>query len=703
MKECQILHNKDFDRENHCEISCEESSDCESTDDENISIGNSATEFPIKKMPVKTNYFLNIGNCFNIGIEENVDMLIINKNEDKNYTEKDLENEYVKNTINDIGQFYITKIPTLLKYKNKGQRKFRYVIGVEYNNAKLLFVPIFVKNDVITSFACVSVEKYEMLHDQRFSPNPGGYPSVNTINLHEKVHGKKAEKGGWYKLEKNAEDGNLKAIWITMISGRSLNQYDPNQDSRDFYYYHNSENGFNIKAPAPKNFIEGFYDVPKITEGNPGDFYKDKNGDIYMKVDVHNIDHIDGEPFDVRTHKLREITLSANQANRRKVGDRYSGVVKTPAGRYQGVFLCRGKRLNKNFQTEIEAARFYDYYSLAIHGVRTMINNVLPTEVENDLLLYGIEKIPLEYRIKEKKTLPKGINLLPSGKYWVIKSYLTLKFDKICESYEEAFEALQEAEKEIDTLKEKEKEDTLELNKANYNDTYGYIVIEKDGKEYKIKLNIIAYKEFVHYTWYMRNGRPNGSYKGKRADLHIHVIGFYIPHYNRREMGTVDHRDQDPLDCTIESLNPESASLQAQNAKSKNIWGFKGVILTFDNFSTNYKGKMTGGFDCLEDAAREHNNQVEKDLGRDENGRVRGYINIIPEGKRTTLRDLFSMDQLTSEMVQEANIGEIKAIIIVNPEFKKFMPSECREIRKINKDNYEIIRDKIITELLKLE
>ena len=121
-------------------------------------------------------YFLNIGNCFNIGIEINKDMLIFEINENKIYTEKDLENEYKLNTVHNIVDFTIDDIPKLYKYKNTNHIKYRYIIGIEYNKNKLMFIPNFIKGDVIQSFACVSFEKFDIIKEGRFSPNSMGYP-----------------------------------------------------------------------------------------------------------------------------------------------------------------------------------------------------------------------------------------------------------------------------------------------------------------------------------------------------------------------------------------------------------------------------------------------------------------------------------------------------------------------------------------------
>ena len=59
----------------------------------------------------KINYFLNIGNCFNTGIEENLDRLIIDKNEEKTYTEADLQKEYSSATVYSFKDWYFDDTP----------------------------------------------------------------------------------------------------------------------------------------------------------------------------------------------------------------------------------------------------------------------------------------------------------------------------------------------------------------------------------------------------------------------------------------------------------------------------------------------------------------------------------------------------------------------------------------------------------------
>ena len=503
-------------------------------------------------------------------------------------------------------------------------------------------------------------------------------------------------------IKKSETNSNIDAIWITMISGRSLNQYDPDPDNKEFYYYHNQENGFNIKVVKPEKFIEGFDTIPKITEGNIGDFYKDKNEDIYVKVDEHKIDHIDSVPMDARTHKLREIPCTTNAINRIRKDNSYTGVTKTKSkiNPYKGTIMYRWTSMQKSFKTEVEAARFYDYHALALHGILITNNNTLTKDEINDLLLYGIEKIPKEYRIIKKigNEFP-GLTQTSENTYELRRKFKTLKVSKTYKTFNEAYEAWLEFEHKLKEFKENEKQKTLELNKNNFGDKYGYLIIKKDAEEIRVKLNIETYKEFVHCNWWILDGKPHGTYKGKGRDLHLHVMKFYNKDYNKRDLGTVDHRYQNFFDCTIEVLRAASQSLQVQNTKRKNKLFYTGISARGNSFSVSYKGKGSHGYTYLEDAARAYNTFVIKDLGTDEFGNPNGLVNDVPNEKKTTIADLYSNDKLTYDILLNITSYEIRSIIAVNPELRKIL--EISNIGSINTKNFKEFRDKIV-DILKL-
>jgi hypothetical protein len=668
--------------------------------EENVSETEEIETEEIEKKNIK--YFLNIGRYFRIGLEEPFDKLIVEKDENTVYTEEDLEHDYRSNTIesNNIVESNLDNVPKLFKYKGKGKIKYRYFIALKYNNRNLIFLPYGLKS-VIQSFACIFLEKFSLVSDLRFYCNNNGlgYPVSDHLSLHEAIYGKKAEKGGWYFVEKTRKNSKIEAIWITMISGRSINQYDPDPSNRNFYYYHNDENGCNIKVPEPLNFIEGFDAIPKITEGNPGDFYKDDKGKIYIKVDEHRIDHIDSVPSDCRTHKLREIACTTNSANRKKSEKKYTGCqsYENEIKPYRGCIVFRTRSYERSFKTEIEAARFYDYYAFALHGVFIRNNNTLTLEEQNELLLYGIEKIPTKYLVLEKnKNDYPGLRKISNSKYIVDRVYKELKIRKTYNTYEEAFKSWTKFQNKIQTMIKNERELTLKLNQKNFDSEYGYLVIEdtKENRTVRVKLNIEAYLEFVHCTWRIDLGKPNGVYKGKSKDLHVHTMKFYNEDYNRREFGSVDHINQNFFDCTIESLRAASQSLQIQNTKRKNVLNYTGVGITGKYFTANYKDKHKTGFKYIEDAARMYNSLVLDDFGEDEEGNSIGRLNNVPDGKKTSVKDLYSCEKLTYDMLKNITVTEMRSIATLSKQLKLHL--KIGQVSKITKKNYEEVRDKTI-------
>ena len=111
---------------------------------------------------------------------------------------------------------------------------------------------------------------YEQSDGRKYSKS-----STTVQTMHEIIFGKKAEKGGWklLKYSRNSIE-KINAIWITGISGRSKDKFDPDPDSDDFYYYSNDEFNYNIKIAKPTEksiWLNGVFD--NIPDNNKGEFY----------------------------------------------------------------------------------------------------------------------------------------------------------------------------------------------------------------------------------------------------------------------------------------------------------------------------------------------------------------------------------------------------------------------------------------------
>ena len=217
-----------------------------------------------------------------------------------------------------------------------------------------------------------------------------------------------------YNNENN--DVKVKALWITMLSGRSINQFDPNPNEEKFYYFYDNVNDCNIKVAKWDEdsfwFPGDFIGAPKENEGQPGDFYEDNLGDIYIKVDQYFIDHLNSDPSDNRRCNLREIICSSNSSNRVKsenYSNKYTGVVERNK-RFQGKYMFKGKNYFATFGTGLEAAKFHDYYLLALNGIEISNNGTLSQTEKEDLFLNGVKAIPENFLAKKKDSgFPKGL------------------------------------------------------------------------------------------------------------------------------------------------------------------------------------------------------------------------------------------------------------------------------------------------------
>jgi hypothetical protein len=504
----------------------------------------------------------------------------------------------------------------------------------------------------------------------------------------------------WQLVKPNDLLNPVTAMWITMISGRSSDKYDPDPSNQNFYYYTNAEN-FNIKVPKPEVFIqlevENKVGPPHIKQGEPGIFYKDAENNIYIHIDGHVIDHMNQHKYDCFNTNLREITISANNSNCKTINDdnkkcKYRGVTVSRRNTY--IASING-RYNKSFLTAKDAALFYDYHVLAFHGVLVENNNLLNIDIQKEILLKGVEAIPKAYQLIEKKRdLPVGI-LRVRNSYRVHMMVDTEQWCKDTQNYEEALKILDTFKSKRDAIELQKKLDKIEANKHNVDDKYGYI-IPINEKNSKFKLDIETYNIFLHTNWSMNmQGVPYGRINGKITTLHTAVIEYYIKDYDRELFGSIDHRFHNYYDCTIANLRPANNSIQSHNKQVKNYLGFANIKTNCKKFMVDFNSQRKS-FEYLKDAIIYRNQLVNDEFGFDDNGVSIGNIISINDIDNCNVEDLYHISKLKIDDIEKACIDELKSIYCVNDDVCKFLNKHDIILKHIKSENSDNIKQLII-------
>lgn len=280
-------------------------------------------------------------------------------------------------TTDDLEKYYANTENILFRFKKNLERRYQYFIRMEVSGEKIVLI-VLCKDCYIINFATVSDENFDKVKDFKFYLIEHYIRIVGcSKTLHELIKGKKAEKGGWKLIYQNDPEYSVEPLWITMISGRSIDKYDPDPENANFLYYYDEINNCNVKIKKwdkKSNWLpENPGEFPDPNLGNIFDYYKNPEGKIYVKIDQFFIDHVNSDSFDNRNINIREITCSANASNYIK-NDGYYGVRSNVSGTFEGKLKHKEKFYYKNFDDEKDAATFYDYYMLALNGVEVSNN-----------------------------------------------------------------------------------------------------------------------------------------------------------------------------------------------------------------------------------------------------------------------------------------------------------------------------------------
>lgn len=385
----------------------------------------------------------------------------------------------------------------------------------------------------------------------------------------------------------------------------------------------------------------------------------------------YKIDHINSNGLDNRKNFLREISNSANTANRIKkkgTSSKFIGVSKTKSGKWRPSIKSNNKNTTlRSFENELEAARARDMYAVLFYKEAAKLNylngkKILKQEEIENIINKGIEAFPEDFKPGDRN-LPKNI-YDNNGYGYICKVYYDGNtYKDTAKTIDEAIIKLENLNKKINEIKEEKK--LKEKIKIDRN-SKGTAIIKTFNKEKNINGEFEVDDEdwliFSKYKWYISHGYATGNVDDiKNKPLHYHIYKNIDKDYQIEAGKSIDHIDRNKKNCKRDNLRILTQSQQVQNReidrKSKLI--YKGIILLHGEFYVNYKKTRKGPFKYLEDAGKEYNNMALKDYDG-------AMINKIPNIK-TTVEDLYHKDNMSIEFINSIEtISEMYTIFKIN-------------------------------------
>lgn len=353
------------------------------------------------------------------------------------------------------------------------------------------------------------------------------------------------------------------------------------------------------------------------------------NDDIFMHQllmgkapNGHVIDHYDGDGLNNTRANLRIVTKSQNTQNRT--------VNIEGTSKYRGVYLHkRGKKwasCSSNdylgaYDTEEEAARVFDTYTLLKYGAQARTNGLVKYENIKDLDMDSLLKK------KEKRDLPDNIRMKRKS-FMVHIKYKDNVFHAVVATLEIAINKLEEFKKTIEEIKEEEANNHNAMEIIRNED--GVAIIPIVNKSGEIVAHAMVSDDKWHmcmkYSWFKNDKNYCKSYAdGKHVRMHRFIM-------NAPTDTIVHHKDGNPLNNTTENLICTNhtvnnhCKIKKKNATSQyfGVWYNKTENRWASEIRKNNVRYNVGRFDTEIEAAKAYNKKAYELYGDD------AKLNVIP-------------------------------------------------------------------------
>ena len=323
----------------------------------------------------------------------------------------------------------------------------------------------------------------------------------------------------------------------------------------------------------------------------------------------HVIDHINGNSLDNRRSNLRKATFQ-QQAQNKASKNKYKGISWFKRDKnYRCMSL--GQHIGY-FDDEKSAAIEYDKYIIRNLGFKGSRLNFKYNQQEIDIIKSETCPVAIRKQEKENKELPSYIHLTKNNTYQVRIEINIFKKSKTFKTLEEAIQFREECLKEIENIKEEEKQKHYSKPIIRNKVGIAFIPIQYEDEKYECLVDDDKWHDLTYnMSWHYSHGYAQAYLGNISKDIQRYLYEQYKPEKDITNL-KIDHINRNPLDNRITNLEPVTNEVNGYNiGETKNKWGYRGVVKKGNKFRAKfkYKGQVhnTSVFDTVEEAALAYN------------------------------------------------------------------------------------------------